>query len=87
MILGLPGVIFLAVAVRGMRQGSFPFRPRSGYGSTPPAGSRHSGLKCVSRLDEPELFWTQAGTLFTTGVVCAASSVWFAVKLYTTGAP
>lgn len=55
------GALCGVVAVIGIRDGSFPFRPRNS--GTAPDGDRHT----LRRADEPVLFWVAA-----TGLLCVA---------------
>jgi hypothetical protein len=79
------GAVFLTTAAVGVHRGAFPFRPRRGW-TEPPAGSRHSSPRRVSRADEPDLFWGIAAALLTAGGANTTMGVWFAYKLVT-GAP
>lgn len=73
------GFLSAVVAVIGIRDGSFPFRPRNS--GRAPDGDRHN----LRRADEPVLFWVAAGGLLGVGAVMLWMAGALALKLYRGG--
>lgn len=70
------GALCGVVAVIGIRDGSFPFRPRNS--GTAPDGDRHT----LQRTDEPVLFWVAAVGLLCVGALMLVMAGGLALRLF-----
>ena len=74
------GAVAVVVAVTGLRDGAFPFRPR--HSGAAPDGDRHT----LRRADEPILFWVVACGLLAVGVLMLGMAGAIALRLCRGGA-